>query len=428
MKNRHFLINISWPLAEKVIKLMASLISGVLVARHLGPVDYGVLSFSLGFVAIFSAISTMGINSILVKDIVEGEVDKNIIFGSAILIRLIGLIVAVCFTIILSTLFVSNAEQQTAIKLLSLTFLFQIFSFIECYYQAKLRNKVVSVASIFISIISVSAKLIALYLGSNLEIFIILYIFDSLLQFIIYYFLLRKDIINVRLLKVSYKYTVMVISRSWPLIFSGIVVVIYMKIDQLMIGEIIGVKEVGIYTAAVRMTEVFYFIPMVITNAVFPTLVSKRNDSELKMEVFFKKLLLCMSLFSVFVALLLYSISDYLFWFLYGEEYIGSSKVFDVYIWSSLFVYIGVVSAKWFIIEGLQKLTLYRTLFGCVINVCLNYYIIPIHGAYGAALTTVLSQFCANILFNLFDKRTRKLLRLQVCMFDIPGFIRLKNV
>ncbi|MBD3843217.1 MAG: flippase, partial [Campylobacterales bacterium] len=194
---------------------------------------------------------------------------------------------------------------------------------------------------------------------------------------------------------------------SWPLIFSAIVVMIYMRIDQIMIKEMLGEYEVGIYSAAVRLSEAFYFIPMLITASLFPAILNAKNQSDELYKQRLQRLYTFMVWMAIAIALPMTFLSDWLILLLFGQAYQEAGQVLMIHIWASIFVFLGVASGKWFITENLQRFTLINTSVGAILNVGLNLIFIPKFGIVGAAYATVISYGVAAYLINSIWKVSR---------------------
>jgi PST family polysaccharide transporter len=206
---------------------------------------------------------------------------------------------------------------------------------------------------------------------------------------------------------------------SWPLILSGLAIMVYMRIDQLMLGQMLGDESVGIYSAAVRISEVWYFIPMAIAASVFPSIIETKKQDETIYYQRLQKLYDMMVMLALSLALLMTFLSDWVVILLFGTAYQKSGPVLAVHIWAGIFVFLGVASGKWFLIEGLQRYTFYKTLLGAVVNVGLNFLMIPKFGATGAAYATVISYAIAAMFSDLLQKETRPMFRMKLRAFNI---------
>jgi len=206
---------------------------------------------------------------------------------------------------------------------------------------------------------------------------------------------------------------------SWPLILSGLAIMVYMKIDQIMIGEMLGETAVGLYSAAVKISEVWYFIPIVITSSLFPSIVEAKKQDEKLYYKRLQQLYSLMILISAAIALPMTFLSDWVIRFLYGDAYLLAASVLSIHIWAGIFVFLGVASGQWLLIENLQKIALKRTLFGVISNIILNFFLIQKLSIFGAALATLISQSIAAFFYDFFDQSTKKIFFLKLKAFLI---------
>lgn len=182
-----------------------------------------------------------------------------------------------------------------------------------------------------------------------------------------------------------------------------------MKIDQVMIKEMLDNKAVGDYAAAVRLSEAWYFIPMVITSSLFPAIINAKKISE---ELYYKRLQKLYDLMvwmAITIALPMTFLSDWVVNLLYGTKYSEAGNVLIINAWAGIFVFLGIASNKWFMIENLQQFLFYRTFAGAIFNFILNVILIPEIGIQGAAIATLFSQMIAAYLFDFFTDITRKI-------------------
>jgi len=210
------------------------------------------------------------------------------------------------------------------------------------------------------------------------------------------------------------------LTDSWPLILSTIVVMIYMRIDQIMIKEILGEYEAGVYSAAVRLSEAFYFIPMLITASLFPAIINAKKQSIELYKRHLQSLYTFMAWLSISITLPLTFLADWFVFLLFGQEYREAGQVLVIHVWSSIFVFLGVSFSQYLIAENLPSLQFKRTLLGAVSNLLLNHWLIPIYGVAGAAFATLLAQFMANLVFDAFDKRLHQQLKMKIESIFMP--------
>ena len=195
---------------------------------------------------------------------------------------------------------------------------------------------------------------------------------------------------------------------AWPLIFSGMMVLIYMKIDQVMLKEMLNSKAVGVYAAAVKLCEAWYFIPSAIMASLFPAIIESRKESEEIYEKRVQKLYELMVWGSILVALPITFLADWVIQVLFGSDFKEAATVLKIYIWGFVFVSLGVASSHWLVAENLEKHALLRSFLGAILNISLNLYLIPIYGITGAAYATLITQLFVSYIFFGFSKNTRQ--------------------
>ncbi|TRZ96592.1 MAG: flippase [Rhodocyclaceae bacterium] len=201
--------------------------------------------------------------------------------------------------------------------------------------------------------------------------------------------------------------------ESWPLFLSSLGAMLYMRVDQVMLAEMVGEREVGLYSAAVRLSEVWYLIPPVIVSSVMPFLTEARGRSEPVYYQRLQQLFMLLIRSSLLVAIPVSLCATPLMSLLFGSAYEASGSILAVHIWSVVFVFMGAGTTPWIINERLARLALYQTSLGAVLNIALNLWLIPLHGAIGAAIATACSLGISIWLANYFLSGGRRLFWLQ---------------
>jgi PST family polysaccharide transporter len=198
------------------------------------------------------------------------------------------------------------------------------------------------------------------------------------------------------------------------LAIAGMAVVLYMKIDQVMLGEMLGDRDVGLYSAAIRLSEVWYFIPVSIVTSVSPSLFEAKKISAALYYQRLGRLSRLVALIALAIAVPMTFASGYLMTTLYGSEYKDAGTVLAVHIWAALFVFLGVAQNPWTVSEGLTKLALLRTSLGAAANIFLNLLLIPTYGPTGAAIATTVSYALSAVILNALSPKTRMIFTLQL--------------
>jgi O-antigen/teichoic acid export membrane protein len=320
-----------------------------------------------------------------------------------------------------------NLTNKIIIILGAVTFL-QSFMVIDNYFQSIVKSKLTVITSIIALVISSTFKIVLILIKAPLIYFVYAIVFDSIIITVGMIYLYFKNNQSIKFWNFSKSKAKELLINSWPLILSSIVVSIYMKIDQVMLKEMIDNNAVGQYAAAVRLSEAWYFIPIVICNSLFPAIVSAKEQDESKYNSRLQMLYDLMVWISLGIALPMTFLSDWLVQLLYGSDFFMTGKVLSVHIWAGIFVFLGVSRSKWILTENLQRIASIFLTIGMVTNVVLNLIFIPTIGIYGAALATLASQFVAVILAPLIFKKTRhSSYMLLKAIFFISLFYKIKR-
>jgi polysaccharide transporter, PST family len=407
--------NINWLTFERILKMFLAIFVSAWVARYLGPEQFGMMSYALAFVALFAVFNTLGLDGIVVRNIVKNPEKKQEYLGSTLLLKFLGsLLMLVLTTIGISILRPDNNLMIIFVIIISFGYLFKSFQVIDLWFQSQVKSKY-AVYSRSISFIIISVlKVIFILTQKPLIAFILMFSLDSLIAAILLiYFYQKKGQISLFKWKARINTIKELLKDSWPLIFSGIAVAVYMRIDQIMIGNMMGDSALGIYSAAVRLSEMWYFLPVIITASVFPAIIRAKKKSEKLYQKRLQILYNSFTWFTISVALIITFLSPFIINLLYGADYALASTVLSIHIWAGVFVFLGVASSKHLIAENLTKISFYRTISGAIANIGLNIFLIPIYGIIGAAISTLLSYMISAFIMNLFFKKSRIIFIMQ---------------
>ncbi|SMC54896.1 flippase [Cellulophaga tyrosinoxydans] len=420
-----YLKNTSWLMGEKIIRLIVALSVGVLVTRYLGPEQFGILSYAQSFVAIFAAFSTLGLTDIVMRELIKSQDKKNELLGTSFILQTFGsLFIMICLTIAIIVNDNSPLTNKIIIILGLITFL-NSFGVIGAFFNSTVNSRKIALPSLIGLIISSILKIILIFQEASLIYFVYLLAFDiAFLTFgqIWYY---QREGFSIFQWKFSWSVAKELLKDSWPLVLSSIVISIYMKIDQVMIQEIMGNSAVGQYSAAVRLSEAWYFIPMIICSSLFPAIVNaKMKDHNLYMDRLQRLYDLMVILgYSIVIPVLLFS--KWGINFLYGDAFALAAPVLNIHIWAGVFVFLGVANQKWFISENLQAYNILCLGFGMVANIVLNLVLIPKQGILGAAYATLISQFIASVLAPIFFNKTRESFFMMLKSIFLVNYLKL---
>lgn len=402
-----YFLNTSWLIGERMLRMVLVLFVGIYLARYLGPEQFGILSFAISFVSLFATFAKLGLDGIVPRNLIKYPIQCDEILGTAFALRIIGGLLLLVVTFCAIQLTESNSLTNYIVLIIAFGHLLQAFQVINYYFQSQVLGKLISLAGSISFCISSLVQLLLIWFQAPLISFALVFVLEQGLNggFLCRYYV-KLQTVHTHW-KVCYSQAKKLLKDSWPLIISGLVVMLYMRIDQLMLKLMLGNKAVGLYAAAVRISEAWYFIPMILSQSLFPAIMNAKAISEdlyyYRLELLYK----VMTWLAIIVALPTSFLGGWIITFLYGSEYIESGIVLSIHIWASIFVFQGVARTKWILAENKQK---YQTIFvtsGAAINICLNYFLIPPFGGEGAAWATLISQFSVALLIPAFIRSTR---------------------
>lgn len=414
-KLRKIIANTGWLFADRILRMGVGLFVGVWVARYLGVQQFGVFNYATAFVALFSTLSTLGLDAIVVRSIVREPEKRAEILGTAFWLKLFGGVTALVLAV--GSIIVVRHDDQLTISLvaiLSSVGIFQAFDTIDLWFQSQVQSKYTVIAKntafvitalVKVALISFHAPLIAFAWAGLGEVSL------GAIGLIISY---RVRGYSPWLWPWSSPLAKTLLNESWPLMLSGLAIMVYMRIDQIMLGQMVGDKAVGLYSAATRISEVWYFIPMAIASSVSPAIYAAKEVSEALYYQRIKQLIRMLVLISLVISVPMSLMSGKLITILFGNGYAEAGKILAIHIWASLFVFMGVATSPWFIAEGLTEFSFHRTLIGAVVNVVLNFLLIPSYGGIGAAIATVIAYAIAAFLANGLNSKTHRIFIIQL--------------
>lgn len=411
---RKALANTAWLFADKVLQLGLGLLVGLWVARYLQPERFGLLNYAIATSGLFAPIASLGLSSIVVRDLSRDLSNKEEILGTAFVLKNIGGFLA--FILTLGVVILLNPGEyytQLLVGIAAAATLFQPFETIDFWFQSQVQSKyaVWSTNAAYLLINAVKVTLINLR-ASVMAFGWVVTAEKALgtLGLVIAYQAKGNQVLRWRF---SRSLALELLRQSWPMILSDFMIFIYMRIDQIMLKQLSTAEELGMYAAAVKVSELWYFVPMAIVRSVFPSIVKAKEISESVYYDRLQKLLYLMSLVSYAIAIPVMLFSGPLVTILYGKNYLAAAPSLAILIWAGLFVCLGIARSTWLTTEGLLNFSAATTAVGGVVNVILNFILIPRYGGVGAGIATLIAQMAASYLAHALYPQTRKMFWMQ---------------
>lgn len=275
--------NTAWLFSEKIITLAITFLINIFLARYLAPEQFGQYNFIVSFLALLAPFTSLGLNALVTREIVNGRSQYEVLCSS-FLLRVIGGVVGATIAVIGILIWQSSIELVDP-KWLIVAAVINISSalyVIEFYFQAEVASKYLVFIRVATLSISSVAKLVGILFKAELSFFIWVFFIELVIRGVLYvssYIYYNKrfsEAVTLKHFSWNKPYALSLLDQSKWLVLSGFMSVVYLKIDQLMIGQMIGATELGIYSVAARLSEVWYFFPLALTTSFFPKLLKAR--------------------------------------------------------------------------------------------------------------------------------------------------------
>lgn len=417
--------NIGWLVAGRLSQLSVGVIVTVWIARYLGPAQFGVIGFALALVGLASSLGNLGLNSIVVRDVLRDPDRAHVTLGTAAALQVLSGTVTFAFLVGLACfLRPDDRVARLVMIIVALPVILKPSVIAKSWFESQVESKYAVWVDNGVFLLISAAKIALILTGAPLLDFAWAYAAQTGLAAIGMIVMFGRRGVPLHRLRAVAGRAGALLRDSWPLIVSGVAVAAYMRIDMVMLGQMLGDRAVGIYGAATRISEVWYFVPMAIAGSVFPAILGAKETSE---ELYYRRLQqLCdlMVVIAIAVAIPMTFFSDWVVSVLFGRAYAQAGPVLAVHVWAALFVFLGIASGRWVVAENRQMLSLQRTTAGAVVNIVLNYLFIPKYGVIAAAWATVASYAVAGFLFDALQRETWPIFVMKLRSFNVFAYSR----
>ena len=406
MKN-NVLNNASWIIGCKIVQSLLNLVIGLITARYLGPSNYGVISYVGSVVAFAMPLMQLGLKNTLVKEFVKSPEKEGVILGTALALNIISSVFCMIGSVVFVML-VNAGEHETIIvcALYSLILLFNATEMTQYWFQSKLMSKYPSIAALLAYIVVAVYKTYLLVTQKSIIWFALSNVIDYFLISVILIIIYKK--LGGQRLSVDWRIGKELLSVSKYYIIPSLMVVVFQNTDRIMLKLMIGETETGFYSAAITCIGISFFVFSAIMDSARPVIL---EEKERNLELYEKRVV---QLYSVITFLSLAQsigmtlLAKPIVFFLYGAEYSKTSAILAVAVWYTAFGHYGSVRNIWILAEGKQKYLTAINVAGALANVLLNFFLIPIWGAVGAAVASVITQFFTNVIVGFILKPIRR--------------------
>lgn len=395
---KDIIANTGWLFGLRMLRILFALFVMAWVARYLGTENFGILQYGIAFAGLFGPLAILGLQGIVVRDIVRDPEARDEILGTTFVLRLIGGLTA--FTLVLLTIYFVRRGDPTVrfvTSIAALTLFLQAFDCIDMWFQSQVKSKFTVFAKSAGVVVANILRVLAIMNNASVLVFALIMCIDVIVVgsgLVIAY---RSQGFRLRNWRFSFTRAKELLGQSWALVLSAALSIIYFKIDIVMLGQSAGDGEVGIYSVAVRLSEVWYFIPVAIATSVFPALIKSREKGEKVYNARMQQLYDFLAWLGLAVGLFFTFFSNRVILVVFGEQYSAAGPILTVHIWAGVFVFLKVAMSRWLLNEGKLTFLFISSGLGAIVNVGLNLYLIPRYGGMGAAVATVISYATAGL-------------------------------
>lgn len=387
--------NSSWLFLEQGVRFLIAMTVGLYVARYLGPSLYGSFNYALSLVTIIGVLAKLGLDGIIVRHIIEDQGATMEILGTAWVLKFIGALLSVGIVIGIGLWFQEGTEAYLLTLVMAISFLFQTTDVVNFWFQSHLQIAPMVVARCVGLLLGAAAKLWLIFSHASLMSFVWLFTAEAGITALAILLTYQHRGYTVTHWQFSLTRSRLYLREAWPLILSTSMAMLYLKIDQVMLGLMTSNTEVGIYAAAVRFSEIWYFIPLAITSSAYPLIIHAKKQSEELYGQQMQRLYDLMFWSALSIAVMVSAFAQPLIFILLGREYAASASILSLHIWSGIFVFLETARIRWITIQQLTKFQFFTTFLGAITNILLNLLLIPQYGGYGAAVATLISYAVA---------------------------------
>lgn len=406
--------NVTWSLGGKLVNMASVLFVGILVARYLGPENYGIMNYVISYVAIFSVLAAFGLDNIEIRELSRQNDKKDAILGTCFSLRI--LFATVAYLGIVASLLIHKTDRFTSLMILAygLSLFTGTGNILRNYFTSIVKNKYIVKSEIFRTFVGAGIKILLLWFKAPLEYFIYAQLFDTVLVASGYYISYKSIVGSVRLWKFDKTIVGFIMRESFPLVLSGAAVIIYQRIDQVMIGNMLNKTEVGYFATAGKFVDLIVFLPSVLVQTVTPMLIRAKEQHPETYEAR-KRTFVSITTWTAIAMSLAFSLLAYwLITYTYGVKYAPAIPVLQIMAFKAVGMALSSSGGQIIIMERMQKWAFIRNIMGCVLCVILNYFLIPRYGITGSAAVTIVTVMFTGCFANIFIPCYHNVMKIQL--------------
>jgi polysaccharide transporter, PST family len=411
--------NVLWLVGDRLFRITVGVFVLGYIARYLGTARFGDLNYAIGLTAIFASIATLGIEGIVIRELVKTPERTELILGTACVLRLMGGSLAIGL-LFLASWTAMNSSAAPIIVVISLAFVPQAFEVIDLWFQKNIQSKFTVLAKGIAVLLGAAVKIALVQMEAPLLWFAGALVLDAILSAITLIIVYHLRGQTVRRWAVSREVARLILRDSWPLILSALLVSIYMRIEQILVMNVLGSASVGIYYASARITEMWLFIPTYILSTIYPVLVDKRQADPAGYRARLQNVFDLLTGLGYLVAVSVTALAPLLIPLIYGATFNSAIPILMIQAWTAPIIFSGSVRAQYFLLENLTIYHTWSALIGIVTNAALALWLMPRIGARGAAIAALIGYIVSSYFTSLWFGQLRECGSIQTKAFLLP--------
>ena len=413
MKQKQVFNNAKWIIGCKILQSLMQLAIGMVSARYLGPSNYGLINYAASIVAFAMPLMKLGLDAILVHELVESPEKEGEIMGTSLLMNCLSGIICMGGVALFASI-VNFGETVTIVVcvLYSISVFFAALEMIQYWFQYKLLSKYSSLIMLGSYVFVSAYKIYLLATGKSVYWFALSHSVEY--GFIAFFLLIFYGKKGGQAFRVSWKRAKKMLAKSKHYILAALMIIVIQHTDHIMITKMVGTAQNGYYSAAITTAGMAQFVFTAIMDSFRPLILSNKKENQSNYEINVSRLYGIVSYLALAQSLVFTIFAPLIIGILYGQDYQPAIGILQIITWQCSFAYIGTIRNIWLLAEGKQKHLPFINLSGVVANILLNALMIPFWGACGAAFASLLTQIFMNFVFGFVYKPVKENNRLML--------------
>ena len=399
--------NATWIIACKIVQSLLGLVVSMFSARYLGPAGYGLINYAASIVAFVAPVMQLGLNSVMVQEIINSPEKEGETLGTALVMNTCSAVF--CVLGIVGFVSVANrGETETLIvcALYSVLLIFQALEMVQYWFQAKLKSKYVSVVALIAYTVMSAYKIFLLISKAKVYWFALSQAIDYMVIAVVLLVIYKK--IGTH----KFRFSTDAMKRMWKksrhYIISSLMVTIFEQTDRIMLKIMLGDMETGYYSSAVTCAGITSFVFAALIDSFRPSIFEAKKTSEEGFQKNMTRLYSVIIYLSLAQCLVISFGAPLIIRLLYGEAYMPAASALRIVVWFKTFAYLGSVRNIWILAENKQKYLWILNLSGALMNIALNFALIPVWGILGASVSSLVTQMFTNVIMNMLVRPIRE--------------------